>query len=105
MKEKGERITTTVLNEQEILFGAMLSKDKNYYNVCADMMSCFDKLSYNQNCVPNVVKVIYQLEKTGKRVGLINEIIAGICLTNNATLVTRNTNHFSRIPVIKLYSW
>ena len=32
-------------------------------------------------------------------------LLAGIAIANNATLVTRNTKHFNRIPNLKLENW
>ena len=45
------------------------------------------------------------LRKAGVRVGTMDMKIASIALANNATLLTRNTNDFNRIPGLNIEDW
>lgn len=43
-----------------------------------------------------------ELERRGETIGMADYLIAGICLSRSATLVTRNRRHFARIPGLLL---
>ncbi len=45
------------------------------------------------------------LKQAGIRVGTMDLKIASIVLANDATLLTRNTNVFNRIPGLRIEGW
>lgn len=45
------------------------------------------------------------LERKGKPIGLYDTLIAGIALAHGATLVTRNTREFKRVPGLRVEDW
>ncbi len=45
------------------------------------------------------------LEEQGAGIGIPDVLIAGICITNNVSLLTLNHKHFNRIPELKLLSF
>ena len=45
------------------------------------------------------------LESKGTLIGPYDTLIAGTALSNNATLVTRNTKEFKRIKSLKIEDW
>ena len=51
------------------------------------------------------VDVYESLRTAGIRVGTMDLKIASIALANNATLLTRNTNDFNRIPGLNIEDW
>lgn len=51
------------------------------------------------------IKAQLKLRANGISIGDIDEMIAGICLTYNGTLVTRNIKHFEKIPHLKIKVW
>jgi tRNA(fMet)-specific endonuclease VapC len=97
---------TTVFNVQELLFGALLSEnfEKNF-KASKELVDSLQVLVYDKDSMQESVKVQVHLEKRGLHIGLLDEMIAGICLKHNATIVTRNVNHFSKIPNIKIEKW
>jgi tRNA(fMet)-specific endonuclease VapC len=40
-----------------------------------------------------------------KRIGRVDLLIASICLANKATLVTRNVEHFRKVPGLPIENW
>jgi tRNA(fMet)-specific endonuclease VapC len=46
-----------------------------------------------------------ELERTGKRIGDADTIIAAHCLVNGYTLITHNTNDFKRVNGLQLMDW
>jgi len=50
------------------------------------------------------VGIYNDLKKKGKLIGIQDILIAGVCLAQKKALLTRNRDHFSRIPALKLYN-
>lgn len=42
------------------------------------------------------------LEQAGQKIGMADYLIAGICLSTGASLLTRNRAHFARVPGLVL---
>ncbi|MEW6295710.1 MAG: type II toxin-antitoxin system VapC family toxin [Candidatus Diapherotrites archaeon] len=102
---KGEEITTTVFNYQETLFGMVLKKDEIAIEKAKMFFQSIKIFNYNEKAVIEGIKVQLVLRKKGKAIGLFDEMISGICIANNATLVTRNAKHFSQVPNLKIKVW
>ena len=49
--------------------------------------------------------ILADLRKTGQTIGIENVLIAASALTNQCTVVTANTRHFSRIKALKVENW
>ena len=50
-------------------------------------------------------RIRYTLEQQGQVIGPNDLLIAAICLANDCTLVTSNTDEFSRVPGLKCEDW
>jgi len=49
--------------------------------------------------------ILADLRKTGQSIGMEDVLIAASALTNQCTIVTSNTRHFSRIKALKVENW
>ncbi len=101
---RNEELAVTVFNEQEILLGALFM-GKNLFEKTKEFLDVFKKINYEENDMLETIKIIKDLRKRGKRIGVIDEMIAGICISRGATLITRNVAHFSRIKKLKIEKW
>lgn len=45
------------------------------------------------------------LESLGRPIGVCDQLIAGIALAHQLTVVTRNTREFSRVPGLQVENW
>lgn len=103
---KNEELATTVFNEQEILYGILKPKRKeDVIRITKQFFDSINVLSYDRTCIQNVLEIELDLEKRGLPIGDMDELIGGICLTHNVTIITRNVKHFSRIKTLKVESW
>lgn len=50
-------------------------------------------------------RVKYTLEVAGTPIGHGDQLIAGIALANDLTLITRNTREFSRVAELRVENW
>ena len=106
LEDSKDRTTTTIFNAEELLYGALLTKSKKEnHEITAEFISQFDILPYDILAMEETVKIKAYLKEKGERIGTTNERIAGIAIRNNASIVTRNTKHFSKIPHLKLQEW
>lgn len=102
--KSGEELATTVFNEQEVLYGVLKPKRKDS-EVTKQFFDSINVLSYDRNCVSNVVEIIIDLGNRGLPIGDMDALIAGVCLMHDGTIVTRNVEHFSRIKKLNIESW
>ena len=49
--------------------------------------------------------VKHAMEVAGTPIGQADQLIAGMALANDMTLITRNTREFSRVPGLRLENW
>jgi predicted nucleic acid-binding protein len=49
-------------------------------------------------------RIYNELKKTGNLIGNQDILIAGICTAHDIALFSKNTDHFSRIPSLRLIS-
>lgn len=105
-EETEEEMTTTVLNAQELLFGALISENpEENLSAAKGLINELNILVYDKKGMMESVKIQAYLEKAGKHIGFMDEMISGICLANNGLLITRNVKHFSRIANLKIEKW
>ncbi len=101
-----DEISTTAFNAQELLFGALVSMNAGAnFKEAKELLSQIGQLTYEEAGMIETVKIQVYLEKTGRRIGLIDEMIAGVCMAHNAAIVTRNIGHFSKIQKLKIDKW
>lgn len=105
LEEDRDVIATTVFNEQEVLFGVLNSKKMNDYKTTMEFLDTMTIIPYERRSVAATVRIQLELKSRGHSIGTMDELIAGICLSYGASIVTRNDEHFSRIPRLKVEKW
>lgn len=103
--ETDETIATTIFNKQEVLFGVFSDEKKEDYGITKQLLDSLPTIIYDEESMMQAVKTSVNLQKRGLPIGVIDEMIAGICLMHNATIVTRNIEHFQRIQNLKIERW
>jgi tRNA(fMet)-specific endonuclease VapC len=93
------RLATTAINAFELLSGAKASSERAKV---ARLIAALDVLQIDHAVGAAAAEVRRQLEEKGEGIGMADYLIAGVCLVRQATLLTRNEAHFSRIPGLKL---
>lgn len=70
-----------------------------------DTLSPFQSLPFNDTTADFYADIRFELEQQGQVIGPNDLLIAAICLANGCTLVTSNTDEFSRVPGLKCEDW
>ena len=94
--KKIKRPATTIINAQEVLFGIRGT------NKFIERLAI---IPYTESELGTVVHVKKSLRNKGTPIGSFDEIIAGICVEHNLSLVTRNHKHFSKVKKLKTITW
>lgn len=98
-----ETLTTTPLNACELFKGAYRT-DKQIEEAkrVRELLSHLDILDFSPSSCETFGRMINILRDEGGDVGEMNTLIACIVITHGEILVTKNIEHFSRIPGLTL---
>ena len=87
-------LATTVITAFELLSGARRSTQRTRIE---DLLSAMTILPLDSEAGEIATGIRRRLEARGEGIGLADYLIAGICLSRNAMLLTRNRGHFQRV--------
>ena len=90
----------------ELMHGAFKSKIAEVtMQETLDFLSDFEIVPFDYEAAVSYGKIKASLERIGKVIGPNDLLIAATALSCNATLVTNNTQEFSRIDSLNLTDW
>ena len=100
-------IFITSINAFELYQGAYNSdtQEKSLILV-ADLMQRFERI-FDMDVVASRLagEIVVNLKKKGTTLDLPDIFIGSIALAHNESIVTRNIDHFKRIPGLKMVKW
>lgn len=74
-------------------------------NLVRVFSAAFESLPFDDSAAETYGQLRLALEQRGNLIGPHDLLIASIALVNSVTLVTHNTEEFSRVPDLKLEDW
>ena len=103
---EGIRKTTTPVNAFELYLGAHLSKQKEKnLELVRDLLCSLEMLDLDEKSCDVAGGSAATLKKLGNPIGARGSMIAGMAQRFDQTLITRNTEHFSRVKGLKVSTW
>ena len=105
LQQYNEPITTTALNAFELLYGYHLIKDSKAVENAMGLLNSISTLPFDLEASAIAANVAAELTSKGKMLEHMDVLVASIVLKHNATLVTRNVKHFSRIQKLMVEEW
>ena len=87
------------------MHGAFKSNNAENMNKVKRFLSKFVIVSFDYEESEIYGQIRTDLERSGKLISFPDMLIAATALSYNATLVTNNTQEFSRIDTLKLSDW
>ena len=100
-------IVTTSINSLEIFIG-IIEVDGISSNRIENTRNFLDNigiLNFDHLAAEKSANIINTLKMSGTPIGIKDSLIAGIVLSNNVTLLTRNIKHFERVSGLIIESW
>ena len=68
-------------------------------------LRAYQVLPFDANAAKAAAQIRHTLEAAGTPIGHVDQLIAGIALAHNMTLITRNTREFERVPGLRVENW
>ncbi len=89
---------TTIINVFELYYGAKRSiKSEEVLLETNSLLKSVDIIGFDRSAVLMAADIHAKLMNSGKPRDIQDVLIAGIVMANNEEILTRNTEHFSRI--------
>ena len=100
----GGEFYTTAISAFELLSGAF-QLGKSREQAALLLLSKFVILDLDLPAAKEAARVFAHCRRQGLEIPADDALIAGIALSNGCSLVTNDTNHFERVPGLKLAGW
>lgn len=98
-------VATTAISVFEIWQGVADINDKEKLARINDLLESLGLFSLDQESAKIAGKIHSKLYTKGTPIQPEDSMIAGICLKNNITILTRNVKHFSRVDNLVLETY
>jgi predicted nucleic acid-binding protein len=92
-------LATTVISVFELKSGARTEAERAKVNA---LLAGAHILPLDEPAAEDAAQARRILEDRGEAIGTADYLIAGICRTRSASLLTRNRRHFERVPELRL---
>lgn len=92
-------LATTTINVFDLLSGASSERARESVR---RLLAALTILPLESDASRAAAEVRRSLDSAGTPIGMADYLIAGICLARPAVLLTRNVDHFSRVPGLRL---
>ena len=86
-------LATTSISVFELLSGAHGQRQDQAIRILLEL---------NRQAADTAAEIRQELEATGQTIGLADYLIAGICVSRSAALLTRNRRHFRRVSGLQI---
>ncbi len=111
MDEEKAYIAISVVTYHEYMLGVYLSHWREKNRLIEKLrqaeveLARFDVLPYTIDIAKKTAEILAHLLKEGKPLGLADIIVAATAIIHKLKLVTRNIEHFSRIPDLRIEAY
>ncbi len=102
LKEKNIKLATTTINTFELFKGAFRSKQKEALDSLMGLLSNLSVFDFDFQSSKKAAQILEELRINGEAIDNADLMIASIALANNEKLLTRNIQHFKKIPELKI---
>jgi predicted nucleic acid-binding protein len=93
------QLATTVISAFELLSGG---RSASQLSKVEKLLAPLIILPLDREAARRAAEVRRNLEAKGEGLAMADYLIAGICLSRRSVLLTRNRDHFERIPELRL---
>jgi tRNA(fMet)-specific endonuclease VapC len=105
MERKRSELCTSSITVAELRFGADKRQSRKIHRAIDAFLTGVDVLGFDLDAATTFGSVGATLARAGVPIGQMDTLIAAHALAANATLVTNNRKHFSKVPRLKLDNW
>ena len=92
-------LRTTAVTRFELLCGARTARQED---TIRQLLDAIPTLALDQDAADHAARIQRNLQRAGEPIGMADSLIAGIVLSHDAILLTRNRRHFARVIGLRL---
>lgn len=89
----------------ELRFGAEVRRSRKLHRLIATFVDAVGVVSFDQAAADRFATVGALLARRGEPIGTFDALMAAHALSLGLTFVTNNTQHFGRVPGLRLENW
>jgi len=107
LKKKEESLNTTIFNVAELYKGCYSMKNvaKGLMKVKLLIDALDEIFLFENDSAEEFAKLSSDLKNRGHSIGIMDELIASICIVHQESLYSGNVKHFERIDDLNIYNW
>ncbi len=107
LKKKEESLNTTIFNVAELYKGCYSMKNfaKGLMKVKLLINALDDFFLFESGSAEEFAKLSSDLKSRGYSIGIMDELIASICIVHQESLYSGNIKHFERSDDLNIYNW
>ena len=100
-----ERCVISSITAAELLYGAKKRNNRMLTQKVQALCDLLTIIPWNDEAASAYAKLRVKLETAGSPIGNMDMLIAASAIAENATLVTNNSEHFSKVASLKIENW
>lgn len=102
---KRSELCVSAITVAELRFGADKRRSRKIHRAIDAFVTGVDVLAFDNLAAESFGTIAATLAGAGQPIGQMDTLIAGHALSVNATLVTNNQRHFSKVSALRLENW
>jgi tRNA(fMet)-specific endonuclease VapC len=104
-RRRRSEICVSAVTVAELRFGADKRRSRRIHAAVDAFLSAIEVAPFDQVAAARFGVVAAALVRSGTPIGQMDTLIAAHALALDATLVTNNHRHFSRVPALRVANW
>jgi tRNA(fMet)-specific endonuclease VapC len=104
-KRRRSELCVSAISVAELRFGADKRRSRKIHEAIDGFLSGVDVMPFDVDAAARFGAVAAALAGAGVPIGQMDTLIAAHALALDATLVTNNQKHFSKVPRLRIQNW
>ena len=105
IQRNAERLCVSAVTVAELRFGARKKGSPRIENAVDFFLELVDVVPWDEEAAGRYAEIRVALESAGTPIGNMDMLIAASAISEDATLVTNNVEHFSKVASLKIENW
>jgi tRNA(fMet)-specific endonuclease VapC len=105
LEHRPSEICISSLTLAELRYGAEARRSRNLHRLIGTFVEPIEVMSFDQSAADRFAAIAVVLARRGEPIGTFDTLIAAHSLSLGLTFVTKNTQHFRRVPGLTTENW
>ena len=100
-----DELCVSAVTAAELRYGARKRGSRKLDEAVSALLALVEILPWTDCAADRYAQIRVDLEARGEPIGNMDQLIAASALAEGCRLITRNTEHFSRVPGLAVENW